>query len=64
MTHLRCPTCISLAILGEEKSTIIFCLFERGGGLIPLLSRSLICELTNLGEIKKYDIGTYIYNIF
>lgn len=41
-TYLRCPTCISLAIFGAEKSTIIFNFFFNGGGLIPSFNTFVI----------------------
>ena len=35
MVDLKCPTCISLAILGEEKSTAIVLLVSLGGCTHP-----------------------------
>lgn len=33
--HLKCPTCISLAIFGEEKSTPTLNFFFNVGGFTP-----------------------------
>lgn len=35
IVDLKCPTCISLAILGDEKSTKTFNFFCNVGGLTP-----------------------------
>ena len=40
----KCPTCMFLATLGDEKSTITLCFFTFGGSMMPL-STLLICAL-------------------
>lgn len=45
--YLRCPTCISLAMLGAEKSTTTRLLGPRYGGFTPSTSKELSCFATN-----------------
>lgn len=71
--YLRCPTCISLAMLGEEKSTSAFRLTPNLGGLTPRFNSSLTCSdtksllrniLINPGPwTSTYNISRYVYMI-
>lgn len=71
--YLRCPTCISLAMLGEEKSTSALRLTPNLGGLTPWFNSSLTCSdtksllrniLINPGPwTSTYDMYRYVYMI-
>ncbi len=49
MVDRRCPTCISLAIFGEEKSMTTLCFFLRAGALTPFTNKSLTSSDTKEG---------------
>ena len=46
--YLKWPTCISLAMLGLEKSTTTFCLVfpEDTGGRTPFINKFISCLVT------------------
>lgn len=46
MVERRCPTCISLAMLGEEKSITTRSFLGTAGGRTPLTSRSVTRDET------------------
>ena len=50
MVDRKWPTCISLAMFGEEKSTTTLSLLGTGGGRTPFTSMSDISSDTNEGR--------------
>ena len=52
MVERRWPTCISLAMFGEEKSMTTRSFLGTAGGRTPLTKRSVTREETNAGARK------------
>ena len=52
MVDRRCPTCISLATLGEEKSTTAL-LYLKGGAHVPMP-----CTVTELSNARSSELSS------
>jgi hypothetical protein len=63
MTYLRWPTCISLAMLGEEKSTATV-IGSTGGDVTPSVIRRVTCSriLMALNEHNTRSVLDIVVN--